>query len=259
MSHKFYIGLDSEKKAVETTDHVLLLGGIGTSKTYAMQHNLIENDNVNVLVVDVLGELYINTAKLKQAQGYEVVNVNLLESIELNQIKRVNGQEKIAIYLTAHTKEKGMEDKQKDAEKMAINLDHVLQVLMAEQRQPLRIFIDHSSPLLYIPTLPQFLSIAAKFQCQVIMSLLSTHDLLHYQLNERVHLQSQIHTVVLMGSVDVQSVDMIGLVRGQNIDVRDLSDWKLPGSHSQAIVCQREPQKAFTAQCVTKEYGVLSA
>ena len=261
MSHSFYLGLDAEKQAVETTDHVLLIGGTGTSKTYTMQHNLIENDKVNVLVIDIFGELYTNTARLKQAQGYEVVTVNILESIDLSQIKRVNGQEKIVIYLTAHTKESGLEDKQKDAEKMAINLDHVLQVLMAEQRQPLRIFIDHSNPLLYMPTLPQFLSLAAQFQCQVILSLVSTRDLLYYQLNERVHLQSKIHTVALMGRVDEQSVEMIGLVRGQHIDVRELSesDWKAPGSHSRAIVCQREPEKAFTAQWVKKDFGVLSA
>ena len=257
MSHSFYLGIDADKQAVESTDHVLLLGGMATSKTLSMKHSLVEDEQANILVIDLLGALYEETARHKQAQGFKVIFINGLEAIDLSLIKQLNGQKKVAIYIDAFSKREAQFGEEGKA---ANNIDHVLQLILTDQIQPLRVFIDHCVPLLYMPTLPRFLSLASQFQCQVIMSLYSTSDLLHYSSEEDGLLRGSFYTIALMGNIDPHSsVYAAGLVRGQDIDLRYIADGSNHSNMEHAVICKREPNKSFTAQWVTKEYGILTA
>jgi type IV secretion system protein VirD4 len=62
--------------------HTVIVGDTGSNKTYAfLMPNLLREQERSIVVVDVKGNLYRRTAKIKQQQGYDVRLFNFIDLI----------------------------------------------------------------------------------------------------------------------------------------------------------------------------------
>lgn len=179
MNRFFRIALSEEGRVEETTKHILLFGLPGTAKTFTIERNIVEDDKVNLLVIDLAGELSYTTARLKEAQGYEVLTLNAAESVDPYLIDKLMETQKVAVYIESFLPEAN------EKAVIAQHVEVVLSALSRNQDHSLRLIIDHASSLFYVPTLPHFLTVARSLNTQVVISLQSMDDLKAYDDNEK--------------------------------------------------------------------------